>query len=257
MIPLISDPWFYAAAIPAVILVGLSKGGLGGAVGFIGVPLMALAVSPIQAAAILLPILVLMDIVSVWTWRGWYSRRILLQTIPGSLVGIGLGWLTAAIVSTDMVRLLLGLVAIVFVGRWLYSLARRQSEVREEPNAVKGSFWGLVAGYTSFVAHAGGPPFQVYTLPLKLDPKLFTGTGVHFFAITNAVKLLPYFALGQFDRANLATSLALMPLAPVAILAGAWVVRRMRPEIFYPFTYGTVALVGVKLLWDGVSAILP
>ncbi len=257
MIPLISDPWFYAAAIPAVILVGLSKGGLGGAVGFIGVPLMALAVSPIQAAAILLPILVLMDIVSVWTWRGWYSRRILLQTIPGSLVGIGLGWLTAAIVSTDMVRLLLGLVAIVFVGRWLYSLARRQSEVREEPNAVKGSFWGLVAGYTSFVAHAGGPPFQVYTLPLKLDPKLFTGTGVHFFAITNAVKLIPYFALGQFDRANLATSLALMPLAPVAILAGAWVVRRMRPEIFYPFTYGTVALVGVKLLWDGVSAILP
>ena len=257
MIPLISDPWFYAAAIPAVILVGLSKGGLGGAVGFIGVPLMALAVSPIQAAAILLPILVLMDIVSVWTWRGWYSRRILLQTIPGSLVGIGLGWLTAAIVSTDMVRLLLGLVAIVFVGRWLYSLARRQSEVREEPNAVKGSFWGLVAGYTSFVAHAGGPPFQVYTLPLKLDPKLFTGTGVHFFAITNAVKLIPYFALGQFDRANLATSLALMPLAPVAILAGAWVVRRMRPEVFYPFTYGTVALVGVKLLWDGVSAILP
>ena len=257
MIPLISDPWFYAAAIPAVILVGLSKGGLGGAVGFIGVPLMALAVSPIQAAAILLPILVLMDIVSVWTWRGWYSRRILLQTIPGSLVGIGLGWLTAAIVSTDMVRLLLGLVAIVFVGRWLYSLARRQSEVREEPNAVKGSFWGLVAGYTSFVAHAGGPPFQVYTLPLKLDPKLFTGTGVHFFAITNAVKLIPYFALGQFDRANLATSLALMPLAPVAILASAWVVRRMRPEVFYPFTYGTVALVGVKLLWDGVSAILP
>lgn len=257
MIPLISDPWFYAAAIPAVILVGLSKGGLGGAVGFIGVPLMALAVSPIQAAAILLPILVLMDIVSVWTWRGWYSRRILLQTVPGSLVGIGLGWLTAAIVSTDMVRLLLGLVAIVFVGRWLYSLARRQSEVREEPNAVKGSFWGLVAGYTSFVAHAGGPPFQVYTLPLKLDPKLFTGTGVHFFAITNAVKLIPYFALGQFDRANLATSLALMPLAPLAILAGAWVVRRMRPEIFYPFTYGTVALVGVKLLWDGVSAILP
>ena len=257
MIPLISDPWFYAAAIPAVILVGLSKGGLGGAVGFIGVPLMALAVSPIQAAAILLPILVLMDIVSVWTWRGWYSRRILLQTIPGSLVGIGLGWLTAAIVSTDMVRLLLGLVAIVFVGRWLYSLARRQSEVREEPNAVKGSFWGLVAGYTSFVAHAGGPPFQVYTLPLKLDPKLFTGTGVHFFAITNAVKLIPYFALGQFDRANLATSLALMPLAPLAILAGAWVVRRMRPEIFYPFTYGTVALVAVKLLWDGLSAILP
>lgn len=256
MIPLISDPWFYAVAVPAVILVGLSKGGLGGGVGFIGVPLMALAVSPIQAAAILLPILILMDIVSVWTWRGWFSREILLQTIPGSLVGIGLGWFTAAMVSAGMVRLLLGIVAIVFVGRWLYTLARRHSE-RKEPNAVKGSFWGLVAGYTSFVAHAGGPPFQVYTLPLKLDPKLLTGTAVHFFAITNAVKLVPYFALGQFDRANLATSLVLLPLAPLATLLGAWTVRRMRPESFYTFTYGTLALVAMKLTWDGVSAILP
>lgn len=256
MIPLISDPWFYAAAIPAVILVGLSKGGLGGAVGFIGVPLMALSVAPVQAAAILLPILILMDIVSVWTWRGWYNRQVLIQTIPGSLVGIGLGWFTAAMVSAGMVRLLLGIVAIVFVGRWLYTLARREVE-RKEPNAVKGGFWGLVAGYTSFVAHAGGPPFQVYTLPLRMDPKLFTGTGAHFFAITNAVKLVPYFALGQFDQTNLATSLALMPLAPLATLAGAWVVRRMRPEIFYPFTYITVALVALKLIWDGVAAILP
>jgi uncharacterized membrane protein YfcA len=257
MIPVISDPWFYAVAIPAVILVGLSKGGLGGGVGFIGVPLMALAISPIQAAAILLPILILMDVVSVWTWRGSFSRDILIQTIPGSLVGIGLGWLTAAMVSTDMVRLLLGTVAIVFVGRWLYTLARRQSDVRQEPNAVRASFWGFAAGYTSFVAHAGGPPFQVYTLPLRLDPKLLTGTAVHFFAVTNAVKLVPYFALGQFDRANLATSLVLLPLAPLATLAGAWAVRRMRAESFYAFTYGTLALVALKLLWDGVSAILP
>lgn len=257
MIPLISDPTFYAVAIPAVILVGLSKGGLGGAAGFIGVPLMALATSPVQAAAILLPILLLMDAVSLWTWRGNYDRRILSQTIPGSLVGIGLGWLTAAIVSPAVVRLMLGLVAIVFVGRWLYTLARRTGHIGQEPNAAKGAFWGLVSGYTSFVAHAGGPPFQVYTLPLKLDPRVFTSTGVYFFAFMNVVKLVPYFALGQFDRTNLSTSLVLMPLAPLATLAGAWVVRRMRAEVFYPFTYGIMALIAAKLVWDGMSAILP
>src|SRR3990170_6569113 len=98
---LLLDPWFYAAAIPAVILVGLSKGGFGGAMGFIGVPLMALAISPVQAAAILLPILVLMDMVSLWTWRGVYDRATLAIMLPGSLIGIGIGWLTAAMVTAD------------------------------------------------------------------------------------------------------------------------------------------------------------
>ena len=115
------------------------------------------------------------------------------------------------------------------------------------------AFWGTVAGFTSFVAHVGGPPFQVYTLPLRLDPKVLTGTGVIFFAVTNAIKLVPYFALGQFDTTNLAASVVLMPIAPLATLAGAWLVRRMRPEIFYPFTYATVALIAVKLLWDGMA----
>ena len=256
MISLISDPWFYAVAVPAVILVGLSKGGLGGAVGFIGVPVMALAMPPVQAAAILLPILVLMDLVSLWAWRGHFNRMILWQMLPAAMLGILIGLLTASMVSPGMVRLLLGVVAIVFVGRWLYLQLAGHSDRKSEPNAVRGAFWGAVTGFTSFVAHAGGPPFQVYALPLKLDPKIFTGTAVIFFAVTNAVKLVPYFALGQFDRTNLTVSLVLMPLAPLATLAGAAIVRRMRPEVFYPFTYGTVALIALKLIWDGVRDVL-
>ncbi|MGF7009091.1 sulfite exporter TauE/SafE family protein [Aminobacter sp. BE322] len=254
MTALLLDPWFYAAAVPAVILVGLSKGGFGGAVGFVGVPLMALAMSPVQAAAILLPILILMDVVSLWTWRGVFDRTILRQMLPGSIVGIGVGWLTASMVTVDMVRFIVGAIAIAFVARWVYTSLRHGADHRSQPNATAGAFWGSVAGFTSFVAHVGGPPFQVYTLPLKLDPKLLTGTSVIFFAVTNAIKLVPYFALGQFDATNLTASLALMPLAPLATLAGAWLVRRMRPEIFYPFTYATVALVAVKLLYDGVTA---
>lgn len=252
MTALLLDPWFYAAAVPAVILVGLSKGGFGGAVGFVGVPLMALVISPVQAAAILLPILILMDLVSLWTWRGVYDRSILWQMLPGSVAGIGVGWLLASVVTADMVRFIVGAIAIVFVLRWIYTSLRHGAEHQEKPNRVAAAFWGSIAGFTSFVAHVGGPPFQVYTLPLRLDPKLLTGTSVIFFAVTNAIKLIPYFALGQFDTANLTASLVLMPLAPLATLAGAWLVRRMRPEIFYPFTYATVALVAVKLLYDGI-----
>jgi uncharacterized membrane protein YfcA len=250
---LLSDPMFYAVAIPAVLLVGLSKGGFGGAVGFVGVPLMALTMSPVQAAAILLPILVLMDIVSLWTWRGVFDRRILVQMLPGAMVGIGAGWLMAAVVTADMVRFMVGAVAIIFVGRWLYLRYRHGADHASRQNGVAAAFWGTVAGFTSFIAHVGGPPFQVYTLPLRLDPKVVTGTGTIFFAVTNAVKLFPYFALGQFDATNLMASVALMPFAPLATLAGAWLVRRMRPEVFYPFTYATVAVVALKLVWDGTA----
>lgn len=251
MTALLLDPWFYAAAVPAVILVGLSKGGFGGAVGFVGVPLMALVISPVQAAAILLPILILMDVVSLWTWRGVFDRTILWQMLPGSIIGIGIGWLTASVVTADNVRLIVGAIAFIFVARWVYTSIRHGADHKAEPNGIAAAFWGSIAGFTSFVAHVGGPPFQVYTLPLRMDPKVLTGTSVIFFAVTNAIKLVPYFALGQFDAANLTASLALMPLAPLATLAGAWLVRRMRPEIFYPFTYATVAIVALKLLYDG------
>lgn len=253
---LLTDPWFYAVALPAVILVGLSKGGFGGAVGFVGVPLMALTMSPVQAAAILLPILCVMDIVSVWTWWGVNDRRTLRDMLPGALLGIGLGWATAAFVTIEMVRLIVGVVAVIFVARWVFMELRHKLPVVANPNTLRARFWGAVSGFTSFVAHVGGPPFQVYTLPLRLDPKILSGTAAIFFAITNAVKLVPYFALGQFDATNLTASAVLMPVAPLATLAGAWLVRRMRPEVFYPFTYATVALVSLKLVWDGVFAIL-
>lgn len=249
-----TDPLFYAAAIPAVILVGLAKGGLGGAMGFLGVPVMALAISPIQAAAILLPILVVMDMVSLWSWRGNHHVPTLAVLLPGAMAGIGLGWLTAAVVTADMVRLILGVVTMVFVLRWLWQKVVR-AEVAAPRRPVVGAFWGLVSGFTSFVAHAGGPPFQVYVLPLRLAPPLYVGTSVIYFAVVNAVKLVPYFALGQFDATNLAASAVLLPLAPVATLLGAFVVRRLKADAFYGLTYATVMVVALKLLWDGVAAL--
>jgi uncharacterized membrane protein YfcA len=257
---MITDPIFYAVAIPAVIMVGLSKGGFGGAMALLGVTLMALAVPPVQAAAILLPILIVMDAVTLWSWRNHWDRKTLLIMVPGAIIGIAIGWATAAWVTDAMIRLIVGIVALWFVTRYVtQKLADKRNARPGPPGAhrpVKGALWGALAGFTSFVSHTGGPPYQIYTLPLRQDPKTFTGTSVRFFAIVNAVKLVPYFALGQFDMANLTTSLALAPIAPIATLTGAYIVKRMKPEIFYPFMYVMVFFTSLKLIWDGIVHLL-
>ncbi|MGN6469852.1 MAG: sulfite exporter TauE/SafE family protein [Rhizobiaceae bacterium] len=251
MTDLLQNPIIYAVAIPAVLLVGLSKGGFGGALGVVGVPLMALVLPPVQAAAILLPILVLMDIAALWAWRqaerDWQTIRNLL---PGAIVGIGIGWLTAAIVTEAAVKLIVGLIAFGFVLRWVWQKYGGREKAGAH-NALSGAFWGALSGFTSFVAHAGGPPYQVYALPLRQDPKLYTATSVVFFAVVNAVKLIPYFALGELDTGNLTAAAALMPFAFIATVAGAAIVKRMRAEVFYPITYALVFLLSLKLIWDG------
>lgn len=255
MTDLLYDPWFYAAAVPAVTLVGLSKGGLGGATALIGVPLMALVLPPVQAAAVMLPILVVMDVFALWSWRGYRDVKTLKHLLPGAMLGIGIGWLTAAFVTAAMIKLIVGVIALIFALRWYLDRARGRRQARGH-SMVRGTFWGTGAGFTSFVAHAGGPPYQIYALPLDHEPKIYTGTSTIFFAIVNAVKLVPYFALGQFDTTNLAASAILLPIAPVAILAGVMIVRRMNREVFYPFMYAMIVLVGLKLTWDGAVVFL-
>ena len=251
---LLMNPWFYAAAVPATVLIGLSKGGLGGAMGQVGVPLMALVMPPVQAAAIMLPILIIMDVASLWSWRGYRDMTTLKLMLPGGLLGVGIGWLTASVVTDDMVKLIVGLVAIIFFARYVFASAEKRATAQSH-NGAAATLWSTIAGFTSFVAHAGGPPYQVYTLPLRQDPKIYNGTSVIFFAIINAIKVIPYFALGQFDATNLKASAVLAPLAPLATFAGAWIVKRMRPEVFYPFMYAMILLMGLKLTYDGIVSL--
>lgn len=249
---LFADPATLLAGCAAVALVGLSKGGLGGAFALLGVPVLALVMPPVQAAALLLPLLLMMDAVSLWAWRGFFDRATLVALLPAAVVGIGLGWLTAAATSEALVRLLVGVVALTFVAR---SARPRRTVVAAKPRRASAWFWGGLAGFTSFVAHAGGPPFQVHALPLRLDPKVFTGTSVVFFAVVNVLKVVPYAALGQFDAPTLASAVVLLPLAVVAVRVGVAVVRRMRPAVFYPFMYAMVAVVAVRLVYDGLRGL--
>lgn len=251
---MITDPWFYVAAIPAVLLVGMAKGGFGGPIALMGVPLMSLVISPVQAAGIMLPILVAMDMVGLYAYRGtyhWPSLRILL---PSAVAGIGIGWLTAAYVTDAHVRLIVGTVALAFTLNYWFSGAK--AEAPHQPRIGQGALWGAVGGFTSFVSHAGGPPFQMYMLPQRLDPKLLAGTAVIFFTVVNQVKLIPYYALGQFSAGNLTTSAVLFPLAVAAVGIGVFLVRRVDPATFYRFMYAAVFVVSLKLIRDGLGGLI-
>jgi uncharacterized membrane protein YfcA len=248
----ITDPWFYAAAIPAVLLVGISKGGFGSGAGIFATPLMALTVPIPQAAAIMLPILIVMDAVGLWAYRGKFNRENLPVLLVGGVIGIALGALAFRYLSDAWTRLALGAISVGFV---MHYYGFRVGQRAVAASRVKGFFWSTVSGLTSTIAHAGGPPLSIYLLPLRLEKSLLVGTTVVFFAVINLVKLIPYAWLDLFDGTNLSTSAALAPLAPIGIFTGYQMMRRVNEVVFYRICYALLAVVGLRLLWEGVTAL--
>ena len=248
------DWTFYLVAVPAVVLVGLSKGGFSG-LSTLAMPLLSLAMSPVRAAAIMLPILIVQDWVSVWAFRRDFSRRNLAILIPGAVIGIAAGWLLAARVSEAAVRLAVGIISVGFVVFMLLR-DRLKGDAAAPANVAPGVFWGALAGFTSFISHAGAPPLMVYVMPQRLSPRVFAGTLTMFFATANILKVPPYFLLGQFSRDNLAASATLFPLAILATVAGVWLVRRVSADRFYSAVLILTFLIGVKLSYDGLRDML-
>lgn len=244
------DPIFWAVAVFSVLITGISKGGFGG-LALLAVPLMALVISPVQAAGIMLPILIIMDWVGVWTYRKHWDRTLLLLTLPGAMLGIVAGGFLAGYVDDQVVRIVVGVIAVLFP---IYTVFKpRGGDAFIKNNRPLGVISGTVAGFTSFVAHAGGPPYQAYAIPQGLDKRIYAGTAVMFFCVLNFVKVVPYAMLGQFDQTNLTTSLILIPIAPFGVLFGAWLVKRIDQTLFYRILYGLIFSVGLKLLWDGFT----
>jgi hypothetical protein len=245
------DPAFYLFAIPAVLLIGLAKGGFSG-LGALGTPLMALGMDdPVRAAAILLPILIAQDVVAVAAFRKSWDGPVLKAMLPGAIVGIGLAWLLAAQISSEAVMAVLGAISILFGGyRLAVERGGRVAASSESPSWV-GSLFGVAAGFTSQIAHAGGPPFQMWVMPRRLERDVFVGTSAIFFAIVNWIKVPAYAALGQFTAANAIATAVLLPVALLASLAGVRLVRRVSMERFYTIVYALMIVAGAKLLLDG------
>lgn len=246
---LITDPAFYAVAIPAVLLVGISKSGFGAGFGALGVPLMALAVPVPQAVAIMLPLLLIMDALglkALWHERDAVLLRLL---VPAGLLGTVIGTLLFTALSAKTVAALVGGITLAFLA--MRTLWPPQADAPAPPRAV-GFFFATVSGFTSFVAHAGGPPIGFYMLPLKLSPVRFTATMAVFFTAINASKWMPYAALGLIDWTNMITAAVLIPVAPIGVWLGVRVVRRIPATLFYRLFSVGMLLTGGKLLFDGL-----
>ena len=248
---MLQDPIFYLFAGVAVIIVGISKSGFGSGLGMLGVPLMALVIPPAQAAAIMLPLLCVMDIFNVVHYRSRSDRANLVILIPAGLLGILLGTFTFGYLSDANMRILIGVISILFVGNFLFG--KRDGGRQAGPSRIKGSIWGTVAGFVSYGVHAGGPPVNMYLLPQKLNKTIFVGTTVIFFAIVNYVKLIPYALLGQLNVDNLLTSLILAPLVPLGVWLGIKLHDRVNEKLFYNLAYFFLLATGVKLLYEGIT----
>jgi len=249
--PIITDPWFYLFAIPAVIFLGLAKGGFSGAA-TAATPLLALYFPPLEAAALLLPLVLCQDAISLQVYWRERSARNLKVLLPGAVFGVTLGWLFAAHVSDDVIRILVGITALAFIANvWIHG-----RPAKHDGSVLSGLFWGTLSGFASFASQGGGPPFQIYTLPQRMPKMVFVGTTTVFFAAVNVMKIVPYFMLAQFTAKNLTTSLVLLPIAVIANFAGMWMVKAVSTEHFYRLTYILLFALGWLLCWQGTSHLL-
>ena len=248
-LPIITDPLFYAVAVPAVLLMGLSKSGFASGFGALATPLMALAIPVPQAAAIMLPLLLVMDGVGLKALFALRDRALIRLLLPAGLLGTVIGTLSFGLLSSKTVAGVVGALTLLFLAQRL--LFPPHADAPPPPRWL-GFMLGMASGFTSFVAHAGGPPVSAYVLPLRLEPITFAATMATFFAAVNLSKWLPYAWLGLIDWRNMTTALVLVPLAPVGVWVGVRMVRFIRPVVFYRLVYIGMFLTGVKLLWDGV-----
>lgn len=258
MSSLLTDPWFYATALPAVALYGFSKGGFAG-VSLLSLPLMSLVMSPVQAAAILLPVLLVQDAVTVMSFRKTWDLTTLTYLMPGALVGIVLGWLTASVVPQGTIRFAVGVIALLFCLNSWFLAPRRAAAISggatHPPHAwAPAGLLGTACGYASFVVHAGSPPFLFYAVPRVASKEMLAGTMAVMFAIINVLKVPPYFGLGQFTATNLTAAAVLLPMAVIANLGGVWLVRRIAPVLFFQVITVLTFVVGIVLIVQGINS---
>lgn len=242
-------PEGWILAVIAAAAIGLAKGGLA-LVAVIAVPILSLVMSPVQAAGLLLPVYIVSDLGGLLIYRRHVDWSVLNSALPGAVAGVGIGWATAHLVPVWGVTLIVGLIGSVFA---LNALRPRPAPAARAVSRSRGNSWGVLAGYTSFVSHSGGPPWQVYAQPLRLPSLVFAGTTTWFFAVVNWIKLVPYAALGQLSGQNLTIAAVLMPVALVSVWAGLALVRVIPQALFYRLITWGLLLVSVRLVWQGLA----
>jgi uncharacterized membrane protein YfcA len=248
-----AGPVFFAFAIPAVIFAGVSKGGFGSGAAFAGASILALIIEPGQALALMLPLLMLMDVAALRPyWRRWNSTDAAVL-ILGGIPGVALGaWLFAGL-DADAMRLLIGALSVAFViwqMRAHLGLALQGSRIM---GRWAGACAGALAGFTSFVSHAGGPPVAVYLLSRKPTKTEYQATTVLVFWVINLAKAIPYAGLGLFSAETLTLDLVLAPFALIGTWLGVRLHHSIPDRLFFAVAYVLLTVTGIKLIWDGLT----
>ncbi len=248
---LLADPWTLTLAVLAVAVLGLAKGGFSG-LGALATPLLALALPPVTAAAVLLPVLLVQDVVSVWSYRETWDGWIIGWMLPGALAGVVLAALLSASVPEDKLLVVLGAITLAFgLYRLWIERGGRIVAPSDSPGWV-GMMFGVATGFTSQIAHAGGPPFQMWVTPRRLPHQVFVGTSSITFAAINWMKVPSYLLLGSLGREVLVASALLVPLAIATTMAGVWLVRRLDTGRFYTLIYLLMIALGARLISQGI-----
>ena len=250
---MITDPYFYVVAVISVFLHGMAKGGFAGSLALLAIPMMAFFIPPFQAVAILLIPLIFMDIVTVYRYRGMWDWTIVRYIVPLGVLGVIVGTVSFKYMSEDHIRILIGVLAIGFS---LDYFLRPYDNEPKKPSLFGSYFWPTLSGFTSFSIHAGGLPLSFYLLPKRLDRRVYAATMGIYFLSMNLFKIFPYTYLNQMTIENITTSLLLLPLAPLGVYFGAYMVEKVGQEWFYKISYFCLSIAGIKLIYDGRSSLI-
>ena len=245
------DHWiFWIIAVFAAVTVGLGKGGLP-VIASLAVPSLSLFMSPIAAAGLLLPVYIVSDIFALFFYRKDFNVKVLKISILGMTIGVLIGWATANIVIEWVVTLIIGFMGVIFAVNQLSKNSKKKTNLIKV-NQKKGIFWCSVAGFTSFISHNGGPPWQIFVLPLGLSKVVYVGTSVIAFSYVNSIKVIPYFFLGQLNFQSIKIALFLLMPASLAVYIGYLAIKIIPERIFYLLVSWALLIISFKLIWDGL-----
>lgn len=244
---------FYIISAIAITVTGISKSGFAGGMGVMNVPLMSLFITPQSALAIMMPILIVMDIIIVWHYRKTWNSAIVLMLVPGALFGLALGAMTFQFMDANLIKFIIGILALLFVVRYFFSL-NSSNEVKKVGKFIPFVL-GATSGFCSFIAHAGGPPVKGLLLQQKLEKSEFVGTNSAFIFFVNTLKFFIYFGMGQLTIESLKTSAILSPMLFVGIAAGTYLHKIVDPQLFIRLVYIFLLIAGSKLVWDSAPNI--
>ena len=239
---------FFLCVVPAIIIFGIAKSGLGGSIALISIPLMTVVMPLGQALAVILPILILSDFIAVYRFRKEFDFDTLKLIVPFSAIGILIGSITFSYFSEDLLIFIIGLMGFFFSSH--YFLFKKNKTIPTKKSFLKGSICSTVAGFTSFCVHAGGTPTSIYLLPLRMQKEIYVGTRVVFFTLVNLIKFPFYINLSMITFDSFKQSILLFPLSIVGILIGYQILKYVEESIFYNIIYIIILITSSKLLYS-------